>query len=151
MLQAADRIYRCEQDDRVVFSDLPCSEKAEPYEPSARLSVVGASADLEVIRARNRKFIDAREERLRDARARRRAAGDEPRARTIVREVPIPVAVRPRFGIDRPSGPQSEPDPRRERARQQSRAEADRPPPRVPLPGGGRPRSAGRGADDEER
>lgn len=94
---AAAQVYRCEEGDTTVFSDLPCSESAELLAMPTGISVVAAADDLDEVARSNRAFIDQRQEKLAARRERaasrarqaeldrqRRAPAEEIRYRTIV-------------------------------------------------------------------
>lgn len=93
---AGAQVYRCEEGDTTVFSDMPCSESAELLEMPTGISVVAAADDLDEVARSNKAFIDQRQEKLaaRRERARlarqaerdrqRRAPGEEIRYRTII-------------------------------------------------------------------
>ncbi len=95
--QAAAQVYRCNDGDMIVFSDVPCSEDAQLYHVRSGISVVAAADDLDEVAERNRAFVDKRQEDLAERRARaaelaqqagrsrqRRAAAEETRYRTII-------------------------------------------------------------------
>jgi hypothetical protein len=94
---ATAQVYRCQEGDTTVFSDIPCSENAELLEVLTGISVVAAADDLDDVAQRNKAFIDQRQEKLAARRERaaefrqrterdrqRRAAAEEIRYRTIV-------------------------------------------------------------------
>jgi len=123
------QIYRCQvqtEDQRTtVFSDTPCAEDAIEYQVRRGVSVVGA-IDLAQVAEANREFIEARRERLEQARrkaAERRASrqrqqrlqrATEPRYRTVVGH-------RDNFFF----GPPRTPDPRNRNRRRGDNARAD--------------------------
>jgi len=127
MLSAAPvsaQIYRCESAGTTVFSDIPCSEDAEPHQVRDGISVIGAAEGLDEIAERNKAFVDQRKAALSARRERaarlaqrteqarqRRAASEEIRYRTIIG----PVADR---GIG--SGGPTSTDPRREAQREEA-------------------------------
>ncbi len=62
----ADIIYRCDAPDgSIIFSDQPCGQSQRQYEPSQRLSIVGAPPDLIARMTENQAFIDQRRARIR--------------------------------------------------------------------------------------
>lgn len=94
---ATAQVYRCEESDTTVFSDVPCSDDAELLEIRTGISVVAAADDLEEVTRQNKAFIDQRQEKLAARRKRaaafaqqaartreRRAATEEIRYRTII-------------------------------------------------------------------
>lgn len=122
---AAAQVYRCEQGDTTVFSDIPCSESAELLDLRTGISVVAAADDLDEVARSNKAFIDQRQEKLAARRERaarlarqaernrqRRAPAEEIRYRTIVG----PVADYSGFGNAR----RSPTDPRVEAQRQRA-------------------------------
>ena len=58
----AQTIYRCNTPTGLVFSDQPCDENAQAYTPTAGLSVVAPSGDLEHAQRANQAFIAAQAE-----------------------------------------------------------------------------------------
>lgn len=143
---AAAEVYRCEEGDTTVFSDVPCSENAELFEIQTGISVVAAADDLDEVARLNKAFIDQRQEKLAEKRQRaaqyaqqaerdrqRRAAAEEIRSRTIVGYVAGPRFSRGRLG---------QTDPRLEAQRQRA-ADPDEPERRRTLlsrSGGNQPR-----------
>lgn len=84
-MPAGAQIYRCSEGETVVFSDVPCSDTAEVHQPSARLSVVAASRDIESIARRNREFVEQRLERI-DRRQQRSAERRAAELRALARD-----------------------------------------------------------------
>jgi len=91
------QVYRCQDGDTTVFSDVPCSDNADLFEVRNGISVVAAAGDLDEVAQRNKAFVDQREEQLAARRARaaeqarqtkrerqRRVAAEEFRYRTII-------------------------------------------------------------------
>lgn len=69
---ARAEIYRCNEGETVVFSDVPCSESAEVHITESRVSVVDAAGNLDEIAATNEAFVQQRRQTL--AQRRERAA-----------------------------------------------------------------------------
>jgi len=95
--RAAAQVYRCEQGETTIFSDVPCSESAELVDAGTGISVVAAADRLDEVARANKAFVDQRRERLAARRTRaaalqqraerdlqRRAQAEEIRYRTIV-------------------------------------------------------------------
>lgn len=68
---ADDRIYRCESDNVIEFSDRPCSERASAFEAQP-VSVVVPDEGLPALAEANRRFIEQRRRRLVESRRERR-------------------------------------------------------------------------------
>lgn len=143
---AAAEVYRCNDGDTTVFSDVPCSDEAELHQLRSGISVVAAAGDLAEVAERNRAFVDQRQEDLAARRARavelaqqagrsrqQRAAVDETRYRTI-----IGPAADPRAGGKRlvPTDPRIE----AQRRRAPARNELERRRTLLSRSGGNRPR-----------
>ncbi|MEM7054868.1 MAG: hypothetical protein AAF446_10020, partial [Pseudomonadota bacterium] len=96
LLQA--EIYRCAQDETVIFSDLPCGENAERYESAKGISIIEPPPGLDAIAQNNQAFVEQRQQRrqqaLADARERRRQEQEQLQQRYQVFEA-IPVFYRP--------------------------------------------------------
>jgi len=67
---AASQVYRCEEGDTTVFTDVPCAENAERLQMRSGISVVAAANDLDEVAERNKAFLDQRQEKLAARRAR---------------------------------------------------------------------------------
>lgn len=66
---AAETIYRCDRPDgRVIFSDSPCDDNANPYRTGNTLSVIEAPDQLAERVAQNQAFIEQRRQALSRAR-----------------------------------------------------------------------------------
>ena len=110
-LVSAD-IYRCDDGDTTVFSDLPCAENAERYAVVNRISVIEVASDLDAIAERTRQIVAERQQRRENARTARRLQEQE-RERLSARRQPVqtvPVFF-PRQIIDNPINRPSRPDP----------------------------------------
>lgn len=99
-VSASAQVYRCNEGETIVFSDIPCSDDAELHEVRVGISVVGAAEGLDEVAERNKAFVEQRQEqlaaqRVRAAQARRqaernrqrRSAVAEDRYRTIISPV----------------------------------------------------------------
>ncbi len=70
---ADSQVFRCVDDDgSVVFSDQPCDDEGQAYEPSGNMSVVATPDNLEARIQANQEFVENRRERLREAQERSR-------------------------------------------------------------------------------
>jgi hypothetical protein len=68
------QVYRCESGDGIVFSDRPCADDAEEYQPLRGISLIEPDANLDQVAERNQAYLRERRERqdaLRQARLER--------------------------------------------------------------------------------
>ncbi|NKI34380.1 hypothetical protein HFP89_04295 [Wenzhouxiangella sp. XN79A] len=145
-------IYRCQADDgSLVFSDLPCDERAEPIRIEGHLSVIASADGLASIARSNAAFLEmqrAEREARRDAEQRQRQAERARSRRVPPMMVPVPVYIDP----TRPTGPLRPQVPERTE-RLQQRGERSRLPTderRLPIsPLSGRQLGARRGSDED--
>ncbi|MFU8830823.1 MAG: hypothetical protein ACNA7J_01590 [Wenzhouxiangella sp.] len=90
-------VYRCEIDGVVTFTDRACPADAQPYQPSAGLSVISAPSDLDRTRMLNQAFIRERLDH--------QAARDEARAVRSAQNAqrpavkPAPIVALPFYGF----------------------------------------------------
>lgn len=126
---AAADIYRCDQGDTTVFSDVPCSETAEVFESPAGISVIAAADDLDEAAERNKTFIEQRREKLaaraeRAARLAQQQQAERSRQRRAAAEaIRYRTIISPGAYSGFANGRRSPTDPRSETQRQRTRAD----------------------------
>ena len=87
---ADPQVFRCVDDDgSVVFSDQPCDDEGQAYEPAGNMSVVATRDNLEARIQANQEFVENRRERLREAQERARRQRQEAEA-AAAQAAPLP-------------------------------------------------------------
>lgn len=112
---ALGEVYRCEAGEVIEFSDRPCNGETALHEVERGISLVPADADLARLAEANKRFIEARRERLAD---RREQAAAEPQAGEAAEaaEPPVHTVLIP-FRPPRHGRPVPRPEPTPETAR----------------------------------